>query len=135
MPHNTNINRPLKAWDYELQDPAWRRWFDALQEQGVDSLADSAVGALRGMWSMPGETIHNPLQEPTFDPTFQQSAGRYAAPQVDREGKPSGYKVGYKDVYRADKGISPGNLTTGSRALEELLSLGRLPSRRPRRIT
>ena len=52
----------------ELSDPAWRRWFDILKAQGVDQLSDNAIGALKGMWSMPAPS------QPTFNPSFQASA-------------------------------------------------------------
>ena len=44
------INRPFKAWDYELQDPSWRRWFDTLKQNNVSGLGDYAVGQLKGMF-------------------------------------------------------------------------------------
>ena len=32
------FNTPLKAWDRPLGDASWRRWFDILQNEGVDKL-------------------------------------------------------------------------------------------------
>jgi|RhiMethySRZTD1v2_1073278.scaffolds.fasta_scaffold337805_2 hypothetical protein len=50
---------------HELSDPAWRRWFDILKEQGVDRLADSSVGVHKGMWSMPYSNV-GPMQGGPF---------------------------------------------------------------------
>lgn len=36
-----DINRPLKPWDRELSDPAWRKWFDILKDMNVDRIGGS----------------------------------------------------------------------------------------------
>jgi hypothetical protein len=61
-------------------DPAWDGFFQALKEQGVSSLADSSVGAKKGMWSP-----HEPLPS-TYDPRFQSTAIRSKSNQIGSPG-------------------------------------------------
>lgn len=51
----------------------WEGLFQAMDEQGVEKVADNSVGAARGMWGGGG------VSTPTFDPRFQHSAGSTAA--------------------------------------------------------
>ena len=56
-----------------MMDPKWDAWLEALQDQGVTELADSSVGAAKGMFSATPQTS-------TFDPSFQTSAGAGMSP-------------------------------------------------------
>ena len=51
-----------------LSDPAWDGFFQAMNEAGVDNLADNSMGAARGMFSA------KPPLPSTFNPAFQTSA-------------------------------------------------------------
>lgn len=45
------IGRPLADWSRPLTDPAWRRWFDILKEQGVESIGPTYPAG--PAWSLP----------------------------------------------------------------------------------
>lgn len=52
-----------------LRDPRWQAYFQSLSNAGVDRLADSSVGAKRGMW---GQQSAGPST--IMDPSIQDSA-------------------------------------------------------------
>ena len=64
-----NINRPLKAWDYELSDPSWRRWFDMVLGREASDDANPMTQALNQLRST-GRVHMNPSVQ------FQQGVGQ-----------------------------------------------------------
>lgn len=60
-----------------LPDPKWEGLFQAMQEQGVDKVADNSVGEARGMWGNGTSDPYRPRFSSlpsTYNPNYQQSA-------------------------------------------------------------
>ena len=98
-----DINRPLADWSRPLSDPAWRRWFDILKEQGVTGLADSSIGSLRD------NAVPNPGQLPPRRSAFQPTLG--------------------PGEYEEQSRFNPGGLRAGMQAIEGLRAYDRQPRR------
>ena len=86
------INRPLKSWNFELQDPSWRRWFDTLKALGVGRLGGvrssvpmSAATPLEDRFGYSSRELEPELQS-TADPSFQRPINE-EAPTIEPHDK------------------------------------------------
>jgi len=84
-------HKPINMLPMHMSNPNMAAWFQSLADQGVDKMADSSVGAAKGMWSGPA-----PFQ-PTFNPydTGERQANdwRYNTSVAFKGGKPVGLNV------------------------------------------
>lgn len=72
---NARLQNPTGLHEgFVLRDPQWDAFFQAMDEAGVDKVADQSVGERTGMFPMSGQS------RPTFDARYQTML-----PDTDRE--------------------------------------------------
>lgn len=74
-----------------LPSAAWEGLFQAMQENGVDKVADNSVGEARGMFGQGGGNHFSALPS-TYNPQFQHSAAQGGPLQGLQGAMPPGYQ-------------------------------------------